>query len=148
MSNYIVFMEQQQIIALISKIRHSANELIMRELDNHGIKGIVPSHGEILVRLFRRDSIPMSELAAAINKKKNTVTTLVEKLVNLGYVTKSTDTDDSRITLVKLTPDGKSLQKSFNKVSAVLLDTVYNGITEKEKEAVLKVLLKMKKNLE
>jgi DNA-binding MarR family transcriptional regulator len=141
-------MEQQQIIALISKIRHSANELIMRELDYQGIKGIVPSHGEILVRLFRRDSIPMSELAAAINKKKNTVTTLVEKLVNLGYVTKSTDTDDSRITLVKLTPDGKSLQKSFDKVSAVLLDTVYNGITEKEKEAVLKVLLKMKKNLE
>lgn len=141
-------MEQQQIIALISKIRHSANELIMRELDNHGIKGIVPSHGEILVRLFRRDSIPMSELASAINKKKNTVTTLVEKLVNLGYVSKSTDPDDSRITLVKLTPDGKSLQKSFDKVSAVLLDTVYNGITEKEKESVLKVLLKMKKNLE
>lgn len=141
-------MEQKQIIALISKIRHNANELIMRELEKHGIKGIVPSHGEILVRLFRRDSIPMSELASAINKKKNTVTTLVDKLVNLGYVIKSADPDDSRITLVKLTQGGRSLQKSFDKVSAVLLETVYSGITEKEKEAVLKVLLKMKKNLE
>jgi len=141
-------MEQQQIIALISKIRHGANELIMRELEKHGIKGIVPSHGEILARLFRRDSIPMSELAAAISKKKNTVTTLVDKLVNLGYVTKSADPDDSRVTLVKLTSNGKSLQKSFDKVSAVLLETVYDGITEKEKEIVLKVLSKMKKNLE
>ena len=141
-------MEQRQIIALISKIRHGANELIMRELEKHGIKGIVPSHGDILVRLFQRDSIPMSELASAINKKKNTVTTLVDKLVNLGYVTKSADPDDSRITLVKLTLDGKSLQKSFDKVSGLLLETVYKGITEKEKGAVLKVLLKMKNNLE
>lgn len=141
-------MEQQQIIALISKIRYGANELIMRELERRGIKGIVPSHGEILVSLFRRDSIPMSELASAINRKKNTVTTLVDKLVNLGYVTKSADRDDSRVTLVKLTPKGKSLQKSFDEVSAVLLETVYDGITEKEKEMILKVLLKMKKNLE
>lgn len=141
-------MEQQQIISLISKIRHGANELIMRELEKHGIKGIVPSHGDILVRLFRRDSIPMSELAIAINKKKNTVTTLVDKLVNLGYVEKSADSDDSRVTLVRLTSKGNSLQKSFDKVSAVLLETVYDGITEKEKDIVLNVLSKMKKNLD
>ncbi len=141
-------MEQHQIIALISKIRHSANELIIRELDKHGISGIVPSHGDILVRLFRRDAITMSELAAAIGKKKNTVTTLVEKLVNLGYVTKSADPEDSRITLVKLTPEGISLQKAFDKVSYTLIETVYEGITEKEKAAVLKILSKMKKNLE
>lgn len=141
-------MKQEQIISLISKIRHGANELIIHELEKLGIKGIVPSHGDILVRLFRGDSMSMSELAAAIGKKKNTVTTLVDKLVNLNYVTKTEDPEDSRITLVKLTPDGKALQRSFDKVSKVLLKTVYNGITEKEKDVILNVLLKMKNNLE
>ncbi|HNX23572.1 MAG TPA: MarR family transcriptional regulator [Spirochaetota bacterium] len=141
-------MKQEQIISLISKIRHGANELIIHELEKLGIKGIVPSHGDILVRLFREDSMSMSELAAAIGKKKNTVTTLVDKLVNLNYVTKTEDSEDSRITLVKLTPDGKALQRSFDKVSKVLLKTVYNGITEKEKDVILNVLLKMKNNLE
>ncbi len=141
-------MKQEQIISLISKIRHGANELIIHELEKLGIKGIVPSHGDILVRLFRGDSMSMSELAAAIGKKKNTVTTLVDKLVNLNYVTKTEDSEDSRITLVKLTPDGKALQRSFDKVSKVLLKTVYNGITEKEKDVILNVLLKMKNNLE
>lgn len=141
-------MGQEQIISLISKIRYSANELIIRELEKHGISGIVPSHGDILARLFHRDSIPMSELASAINKKKNTVTTLVDKLVNLGYVTKTSDPDDSRVTLVKLTKDGRMLQKSFDKVSQLLLETVYRNITEKEKDLVVKVLLKMKGNLD
>ncbi|HPS87126.1 MAG TPA: MarR family transcriptional regulator [Spirochaetota bacterium] len=141
-------MKQEQIISLISKIRHGANELIIHELEKLGIKGIVPSHGDILVRLFRGDSMSMSELAAAIGKKKNTVTTLVDKLVNLNYVIKTEDPEDSRITLVKLTPDGKALQRSFDKVSKVLLKTVYNGITEKEKDVILNVLLKMKNNLE
>lgn len=147
-SNYIDCMKHEQIISLISKIRNSANELILMELNRHGIKGIVPSHGDILVILFRRDSVPMSELAAAINKKKNTVTTLVDKLFQLGYVVKTNDPDDSRITLVKLTPKGRSLQAAFNEVSDILLEKVYNGINEKEKDAVIKILLKIKNNLE
>ena len=69
-SNYICNMKPQQIISLISKIRNSANHLILQELERHGIKGIVPSHGDILVILFSRDSVPMSELASLINKKK------------------------------------------------------------------------------
>jgi len=141
-------MEKQQIISLISKIRYGANELIMRELEKNGIKGIVPSHGDILARLFIRDSIPMSELASAINKKKNTVTTLVDKLVSLGFVIKTSDPDDSRVTLVQLTKEGRTLQKSFDRVSRILLETVYKDVTDKEKDTVLKILLKMKNNLD
>ncbi len=141
-------MREGQIISLISQIRHKANELIISELEKNGIKGIVPSHGDILIRLFRADSIPMSELASAINKKKNTVTTLVEKLENLGYVKKTSDPDDSRINLVRLTPEGRSLQKIFDKVSQTLLGTVYKGVSETEKRDVLEILNKIKINLE
>jgi DNA-binding MarR family transcriptional regulator len=141
-------MNPQQIISLISKIRDSANQLILQELERHGIKGIVPSHGDILVILFSRDSVPMSELASLINKKKNTVTTLVDKLFKLGYVVKVNDPGDSRITLVCLTQKRRSLQTAFNRVSDVLLDKVYAGISEKEKGAVIKILLKIKNNLE
>jgi DNA-binding MarR family transcriptional regulator len=141
-------MKPQQIISLISKIRDSANQLILQELERHGIKGIVPSHGDILVILFSRDSVPMSELASLINKKKNTVTTLVDKLFKLGYVVKVNDPGDSRITLVCLTQKRRSLQTAFSRVSDVLLDKVYAGISEKEKGAVIKILLKIKNNLE
>jgi DNA-binding MarR family transcriptional regulator len=141
-------MKPQQIISLISKIRDSANQLILQELERHGIKGIVPSHGDILVILFSRDSVPMSELASLINKKKNTVTTLVDKLFKLVYVVKVNDPGDSRITLVCLTQKRRSLQTAFNRVSDVLLDKVYAGISEKEKGAVIKILLKIKNNLE
>lgn len=141
-------MRHEQIISLISKIRHDANNLILRELENRGIKDIVPSHGDILVRLFRIDSIPMSELADAINKKKNTVTTLVDKLVRIGYVTKASDPDDNRITLVRLTPKGLSLRKAFDDVSDSLLKTVYKGMDKNEKDTVIKLLLKINSNFD
>lgn len=141
-------MKEEQVISLISQIRHKANELIMSELEKYGIKGIVPSHGDILIRLFHNDSVAMSELAAAINKKKNTVTTLVEKLEKLGYVKKTADPDDNRITLVQLTPEGRSLQKVFDNVSQTLLGTVYKGISETEKRDVLEILQKIKINFE
>ena len=141
-------MSHEQIISLISKIRHDAYELIIRELEKRGINEIVPSHGDILVKLFRVESIPMSELAAAINKKKNTITTLVDKLVKIGYVTKTSNPEDNRITLVKLTPKGRSLQKRFEEVSNALLETVYSGVTGKERDTVIKILLKIKNNFE
>ena len=141
-------MKEEQIISLISRIRHDANELIICELEKYGIKGIVSSHGDILIKLFHSDSTTMSELAAAISKKKNTVTTLVEKLVNLGYVKKTTDPDDSRITIVKLTAKGSSLQDVFDKVSKTLLEKVYRGIMAEEKRDVMEILVKIKNNLE
>ncbi len=35
-------------IMLISRIREKANRLIVHELEEHGITGIVPLHGDIL----------------------------------------------------------------------------------------------------
>lgn len=139
-------MNRKQIISLISKIRHSANQLIVDELKKRGITGIVPSHGDILIKLFQNDSVPMSELAVAISRSKNTVTTLVDKLSNLGYVTKLSDPSDNRITLVKLTKKGQSLEKAFNQVSDILLETVYRGLTEKETDSVIKILSKIRDN--
>jgi hypothetical protein len=51
-------MKKGNALSLISRIREKANKFIVRELENHGIKGIVPSHGEILVLLFKVRNTP------------------------------------------------------------------------------------------
>jgi DNA-binding MarR family transcriptional regulator len=99
-------METNHIISLISKIRTRANKIIIRELLDRNIKGLSPSHGDILFFLFGKESSSMTELAKKIDRDKSTVTALVKKLIALGYIETTPDTKDSRVTVVSLTEKG------------------------------------------
>ena len=97
-------------IALISRIREKSNRFIVRELEEHGISGIVPSHGDILYILLREERCTMTDLAAKIHRTKANVTVLVDKLVECGYVNKEKSAEDNRVTYITLTEKGKSLR--------------------------------------
>ncbi|AGK99440.1 MarR family winged helix-turn-helix transcriptional regulator [Clostridium pasteurianum] len=139
-------METKDIISLISKVRESANRFITNEMDNWGIKGLVPSHGDILVSLLKIEKLTMKELAEKIDKDKSTVTALVDKLIKQGYVEKTRDIEDNRVVFVTLTEKGKELKPMFNAISQELLSIVYKDISQNEKEDLLKTLTKIKNN--
>ncbi len=130
-------------VSLIGRIRDSANRLIISELEKHGVEGIVPSHGDILACLYQNGPVPMKDLAGYIHRTKPTVTVLVNKLVELGYVTREKDGGDNRITYTKLTEKGVALQPVFNEVSTRLNEVVYGGLTELEGENFEKILGKI-----
>ncbi|GAV21842.1 MarR family winged helix-turn-helix transcriptional regulator [Carboxydothermus pertinax] len=139
-------MDTNNVISLISSIREKANRFIMRELNNRGIKGIVTSHGDILVALFKNNVLTMKEIAEKIDRDKSTVTALVDKLVDFGYVKKERDPADSRVILVSLTDLGKQLQPDFEDISRKLIDVAFRGISPEEREALVKILIKIKEN--
>jgi len=117
---------------LISRIREKANNFIIGELEKEGITGIAPSHGDIFTILFQTESIPMTELAARIHRTKPTVTVLVDKLVAKGFVIKEKVVTDNRVTLIKLTEAGLSLQPIIQRISDKLNQIVYQGLTDEE----------------
>lgn len=98
----------------------------------HGIQGIVPSHGDILIYLYKHNHVTMKELAEQIHRTKPTVTILVNKLVEYGYVIKEKDTSDKRTTYIKLTQDGVALQPIFREVSFRLKEMLYGSFSEEE----------------
>ena len=125
MSNYAINMKQGNALALISRIREKANRFIVRELESHGIEGIVPSHGDILVILFQGEKYTMKKLADKINRTKPTVTVLIEKLVEYGFVEKEKSYTDSRVTYIKLTKKGIELKPIFDEISKKLNAILY-----------------------
>ena len=140
-------MKPEYIIFLISRIRERANKVIAQELKNHNLHGLCPSHGSILSALSKGNALPMRVLARMIDRDKSTVTALVDKLVALGYVEKSRDSTDQRITLVKLTEKGKALRPDLEDITRKLLAKVYKGISEGEKQILIEILAKIKSNL-
>jgi len=139
-------MNTKDIISLISKIREQVNLLIVSEMSEHGIDGIVTSHGDIIYALFKNSKLTMAEIAEKIVKDKSTVTALVNKLVRLGYVIKERDTQDARVVYVSLTDKGKQLKPIFEIVSGAVLDVFYSGISENEKEELIRILNKIYNN--
>lgn len=133
-------MKRGNAISLISQIREKANRFIIRELEKRGINGIVPSHGDIFGVLFRTEQSTMTELAEAIRRTKPTVTVLIDKLVDLGYVVKEKSSTDNRVTYIKLTQEGLDLKPSFQEISVALKAMVYRGMSEEESEQFEKTL--------
>lgn len=127
-------MKKGNALALISRIREKANRFIVRELENHGIKGIVPSHGDILVILFQGEKYTMKELADRINRSKPTVTVLIDKLVEYGYVEREKSSTDSRVTYIKLTGKGTKLKPIFDDISKKLDALLYGELNDGEPE--------------
>ncbi len=137
----------QDTISLISRIRENANKFICSELETNGIKGIVPSHGDIMAVLFKYSKCTMKELASNIHRTKATLTVLVDKLEKIGYVKREKSSDDSRVTYITLTEKGIALKPIFEKISEKLNNLVFKNISEQEEEVLHKLLEKINKNL-
>lgn len=133
-------------VFLISRIRESANNFIINELKKAGIKGIAPSHGDIMAALYKEDKIPMNLLAKKIRRTKATLTVLADKLVALGLIEKEKSESDNRITYVKLTPEGLKFRETFENISKELNNLAYKGFSETEAEIAEKLLEKMEQN--
>jgi DNA-binding MarR family transcriptional regulator len=140
-------MKQGNLIALVSRISEKAHKLIVRELESHGIGGIVPSHGDILAQLLNGEKYTMKDLAEKIHRTKPTVTVLIDKLVNLGYVTKEKSSEDSRVTFIGLTEKGLGLKPSFIEISERLNAVVYKELSDEEAEYLEAALERINRNI-
>lgn len=120
--------------AMIGKIKDAFHNKIVSDLEKHGIEGIVPSHGDILVFLYQKDERSIKELAEKIHRTQPTVTVLVNKLEKLGYVERIKSEEDGRITSIKLTEKGIQLEPVFRDVSSSLNDAIYGGLSSAQRE--------------
>lgn len=146
MSNYNEPMKTDHIVQLISSIRGKAYKFIIEELRANQVHGIAPSHGGILSALYEEGKLPMRSLAERIGRDKSTVTTLVDKLVRLGYVRKAKGEEDRRVTYIVLTKKGRILEPVFKKISRKLIRKVYKGVSEEEKRVLIEILERLQGN--
>jgi MarR family transcriptional regulator, organic hydroperoxide resistance regulator len=127
----------------IARIRDKADRLLARELKEHGLHGLAPSHGDIMVALFKHRQLTMGDLARIIDRDKSTVTGLVDKLVRLEYLEKNPDPGDQRVQMVSLTEKGGRLIPAFITISIRLQEAFSRDLTDREKETLAGLLKKV-----
>ena len=131
------------ILSLISKIHEKGNRFIIEELKNNGVEGLVPSHGDILVCLYKNNKMTMKDIANCIHRTKPTVTVLVDKLEKLGYLKRAASDKDSRSTYVILTQKGEDFKATFDQISNNLNKMLNKNLSENEVKLLEELLRKV-----
>ena len=135
----------KEMLSLVSKIHEKGNRFIIEELKNNGAEGLVPSHGDILVCLYKNGKMTMKDIANSIHRTKPTVTVLVDKLEKLGYIKREASEEDNRSTNIVLTQKGEDFKVIFEKISKELNKMLYKNLSPEESELIEKLLRKVVK---
>lgn len=140
-------LNQKHVLTLISRIRRRTNDFVNIKLKENGLNHFSPSHGDIIFSLLENEKLTMKEISKKIDRKKNTVTVLIGKLINLGYVEKRVCPNDKRVYYISLTKKGFQLENIFFEISNELLIKTYSGLNIEDKENGLKFLNTIYKNI-
>ena len=95
----------------------------------------------VMMVLWERGQANEKSLCEALCLKSNTVTPLLKKLQNKGYIEKTKDKGDERNLVITLTEAGKKLQDKALHVPECMAKEVH--ITEEEAELLYRILYKI-----
>ncbi|MFB5649542.1 MarR family winged helix-turn-helix transcriptional regulator [Leptospira wolffii] len=140
-------MNPRTIIYLISRIRDEFHRRLNSELKEKGLGQLTTTHADILFALAMSKKVPMQEIARMIDRDKSTLTALVDKLEDLGYVERVKDGQDQRVVNLQLTRKAYGIRPVMLGISRSLLSGLYKGFNEPEKKELVRLLDKLYKNL-
>ena len=130
-------------VSLASLLVTNANHYILTELKRHGVMDLQPAHGDIFSVLFTQDDLTVTEIAQRTQRTKSTASVLIDKLTQLGYLTKETSNMDTRAVSVRLTPKGHALKETFVEISAGLNEKMLSDLTDEEADQLSVLLAKV-----
>lgn len=115
----------------ITQIKQLQDRIFERLLLENGIE-ISGGQGRILFILWKTDHLTISEISEKTALAKNTVSVVVNGMVNKGIVTRTINPENRRQTIISLTEYAKSLQDKFETVSQQMNRLFYQGFSADE----------------
>jgi MarR family 2-MHQ and catechol resistance regulon transcriptional repressor len=134
------------LFSYISRAHHKGTVYIDELSKKRGIENLVYSHIRIIIILSIYKKLSMKEISELISKDKSTVTTLVNKLVSLGYVKKEICSEDKRIVYLTLEDKADEIIETVFQVSKLFHQKVESILTKEEIKTLFFLMEKLVKN--
>lgn len=117
----------------ITQIKQLQDRIFERLLLENGIE-ISGGQGRILFVLWKNDNLTISEISEKTSLAKNTVSVVINGMVNKGIVARNINPQNRRQTIISLTEYAKNLQEKYEVVSEQMNSLFYQGFTEDEQK--------------
>ncbi|MCY8521664.1 MarR family transcriptional regulator [Bacillus atrophaeus] len=109
--------------------------------------GISQSRLELLTLLYHANEISQSDLQKKVNIDSAAVTRHVKQLEAKGMVSRRRKPEDNRITLVRLTEQGRERIESSKKEKERFMKEMLANVSAEERRILIDVLARMQKNI-
>jgi DNA-binding MarR family transcriptional regulator len=139
--------DQRQLGFLVARIHQTAGRIFSKRLKELDIE-INPAQGRIMFVLWREDRISINELAKRTSLGKSTLTSMLERLEQQGFIKRAPSDEDRRCILIERTQKDRDLEKLYVRVSKEMNDLTCDGFSKKELDRLEKDLERILKNLE
>jgi DNA-binding MarR family transcriptional regulator len=121
-----------------------ANHALYKDFDAHvRAAGLSSIEWRVLATLHDSDPLTVSQLAHEVLSKQPTVTKLVQRMGEQGWLALQADPQDQRRTLVCVTPAGRRLVRPLIEKAREHESTVLRALGAAEKQALRKLLVKL-----
>lgn len=117
----------------ITQIKQLQDRIFERLLLENDIE-ISGGQGRILFILWKTDNLTISEISEKTSLAKNTVSVVINGMVNKGIVARNINPENRRQTIISLTEYAKSLQEKYEVVSEQMNMLFYQGFSEDEQK--------------
>jgi len=118
----------------ITQIKQLQDRIFEKMLLENGIE-ISGGQGRILFVLWKKDYLTISEISRETSLAKNTVSIVVDGMVNKGILDRRVNPENRRQTIISLTEYAKSMQSRYEAVSQQMNVLFYEGFTQEEQKA-------------
>src|ERR1700737_3425163 len=135
MQNEFEAVADWELLAQISQGYRTLSDVLMEQIGMHR------APATMLCRLFLQEGLTQSELAEQLAIQGASVTQLLQRMEEAGWVMRQRDPDDNRLVRVYLTEKGREKERSITEQFMKLQEAIFAGIAPRER-VLLRELLK------
>jgi DNA-binding MarR family transcriptional regulator len=127
---------------------HDVGRLMRRNFDQRVQPlGLTQAQWRALVHISRHEGCRQATLSEILDIKPITLTRLLDRMQDAGWVERRPDMNDRRAVNIYITPKARPLMEKFKEFSIQTRQQSLEGISEDEYQVLLSTLKKIKRNL-
>lgn len=140
-------MKQPSTEHLLHQLHHLSRRIHRRQKSARGID-LLRGQGRLLRALEQHDGKSQQELAEEIRIRPASLSELIIKMEQSGYVRREVDQADRRRYRIYITEQGREVAEQTRKARIEVSEEVFSVLDEKEQAQLAKLLQKVLDNLE
>jgi len=131
---------EDRLIFLISKVYQKLINSLQKAFSENGLE-VTPVQVGLLFFLQKNNGSSLTQISQGLMLENPTVTGLIDRLENLGYVKRADHPNDRRVYLIYLTEKGKKVANKALPIVKKLNEQIKEGHSKEEIENFKKVLV-------
>ncbi len=129
--------KRKEVIEMIKQLSYFFDKSKDRLCAPYGLSSI---QSKIIIDVFHNEGSRITDICKRLNKETNTISPLINRLINHGYLNKVVNKKDKRVFYVYLTDKSRNIMQNltndvekttwplFDKVSEENLDKIYDSL--------------------